>query len=131
MFVPITLKNTSDLALFRFGFLEKENIREIKLDTTFKDDWKCRLVISKEIQKLLKLPIKVSETVFYDDKKEYYVEMAEALELEIENRKTTVCPFVMPNLQIPVIGSVLLGELSLQIDSNKKELSFLDRKLRI
>ena len=83
------------------------------------------------MQKLLGLPTKVSETVFYGEKKEYDVEMAEALELQIGNRRTTICPLVMSNLEIPVIGSVLLGELSLKIDSTQQNLIFLDRNLRI
>ena len=129
MQIPITLKNTSDLVLFRVGGLQE--VREISLEAIVKKDWKCRLVISKKLQKLLGLPTKVAKTVFFDENKEYYVEMAEALELQVKNRWTTICPFVMSNLQTAVIGLVLLGELNLEIDSIQNSLAFLDKKLRV
>jgi predicted aspartyl protease len=131
MLVSINLKNESDSALFRVGLRKENQVREIKIEAKVNQDWKCRLVIPKAMQNLLGLPTKVSETVFYGEKKEYDVEMAEALELQIGNRRTTICPFVMSNLEIPVIGSVLLGELNLEIDARQKNLVFLDRKLRI
>ncbi len=130
MFIPITLKNTSDLALFRVGFLEKEKIREIRVDAIVKDNWKCRLVISKQLQDFLDLPTKVTKTIFFDETSEYFVEMSEAVEFEIGNRRTTICPFVMADLQIPVIGSVLLGELNLEI-SFDQNLTFLERRIKI
>lgn len=131
MIVPITLKNTSDLALFRTGFLEQGSVRAIRLNAVVKDDWKCRLFISTQLQKLLGLPTKVIKTVFFEESKEHFAGMTEAIELQIGNRRTTVCPFVLQNLQTLVIGSVLLGELCLEVNSIQNRLVFSDRKLRI
>lgn len=130
MFVPITLKNQSDLVSFRVGILEANNIREMRLEAAIKRNWKSRLVISDKHQKLLGLPTKVLKTIFFDETSEHYVEMAEAIEIRIGNRRTTVCPFVMSNLKLPVIGSILLEELNLELDSNQN-IVFLERRLRI
>jgi hypothetical protein len=130
MLVTVTLKNEFDLFSFRVGRLEAKNIRELNLKATLGKNWKCRLVISDEHQKLLGVPTKVLKTVFYDETSEHYVKMSEAIEVGIGNRRTTVCPFVMPNLNLPVIGSVLLEELNLKVDSDEN-LIFLERVLRI
>lgn len=130
MLVPITLKNTSDSTLFRAGFLAKENIREIKLNAVFKKDWKCRLVIPTRLQEILGLSVKVTRTIFFDEKSEYFVGMSEAVELEIETRRTTICPFLMTDLRMPIIGSILFDELNLEIDSNQN-LKLLERRLKI
>lgn len=130
MLVQITLKNTSDLALFRAGFLEQKNVREVQLNAVVKDDWKCRLVIPTQLQEFLDLPTKVTKTIFFDGNSEYFARISEAVEFEIENRQTTICLFVMADLQMPVIGSVLLGELNLEIDFNQN-LNFLERRLKI
>jgi hypothetical protein len=130
MSFPIILKNKSDLVSFRVGILKADNIRELRLEAAIRKNWKCRLVISDEHQKLLGVPTKVLKTVFYDETSEHYVKMTEAIEIRIGNRRTTVCPYVMPDLNLPVIGSVLLEELNLELDSNHNVL-FLERRLRV
>ena len=122
VYAEIDLTNDDDLVLNRHGYLPNEKIRTVKVKALV-DSGAWDLVITKEIQQQLNLPIVGKRLVEMADDTLMEVDLAGPLQVRFESRTTLISgAAVMPTASLVLLGAYPMEGLDVFIDPVKERL---------
>jgi len=121
IYSEIELTNADDLALSRRGYLQKHEVRKMKVKALV-DSGSYMLAINESIKIQLDLP-KIDEQMgeLADGSKQKF-EIAGPVHIRFENRQTTVHAVVLPGDAEPLIGVIPMESMDVLIDPKQQKL---------
>ncbi|MBA3356519.1 MAG: clan AA aspartic protease [Pyrinomonadaceae bacterium] len=121
VYAEIELVSTEDLMRHRRGSLSENKIKRMRIRAMV-DSGAYMLVITDHIRQQLDLPL-IQEQVFrLADDSEIRGEVVGPVEIQFENRSTTVRAVVLPGAEEPLLGSIPLEDLDVVIDPKQQRL---------
>ena len=121
IYSEIELTNADDLALSRRGYLQKHEVRKMKVKALV-DSGSYMLAINESIKIQLDLP-KIDEQMgeLADGSKQKF-EIAGPVHIRFENRQTTVHAVVLPGDAEPLMGVIPMESMDVLIDPKQQKL---------
>jgi hypothetical protein len=111
----IEISHGGKMCLLRRGYLsEKTEVNRVEIKARF-ETGKFRLIISEKVQKDLELEIIDRRRLIRANDEEFLADVAEFVELRIENRSITVEPFVLPEISGAILGKSFSDNLKMPI----------------
>jgi len=117
----IQLTNEDDLAFHRRGWAAENEIRRVTT-TALVDSGAFDLIINKEVQEQLQLPVLGKRPVRLADESIVEVDIVGPVEVRFETRTTTVRALVMPDTEEVLLGAIPLEGLDVIIDPLRERL---------
>jgi len=119
VYTEITLKNEADTILAEKGYIKKDEIRQMTVESVV-DTGAWTLVINEEIRdKLGLLDRGFGEADLADGQKAYYP-MAGPLEIRWKNRRMICEALVMPDAPEVLLGAIPLEHMDLTINPKRE-----------
>ncbi len=117
----IQLTNEDDLAFHRRGWAAENEIRRVTTNALV-DSGAYDLIINKEIQEQLQLPVLGKRLVKLADETIVEVDIVGPVEVRFETRATTVRALVIPDTEEVLLGAIPLEGLDVIIDPLRERL---------
>ncbi len=117
----IQLTNEDDLAFHRRGWAAENEIRRVTTNALV-DSGAYDLIINKEIQEQLQLPVLGKRPVKLADETIVEVDIVGPVEVRFETRATTVRALVIPDTEEVLLGAIPLEGLDVIIDPLRERL---------
>ncbi len=122
IYANITIVSSDDLALFRQGYKNEEEIRQLEVNALV-DSAAYMLAINEEVLHQLGLPIIGEKEAELADGSLVKLPIAGPMEVRFANRRTTVDAIVLPGKDTEILlGAIPLEGLDVQIDPRKQTL---------
>ncbi len=121
VYADIQLTNEDDLAFHRRGWAAENELRRVTT-TALVDTGAYDLVINKEIQEQLQLPLIGKRPVRLADESIMEVDLVGPVELRFEGRIAIVTAVVVPNAEEALLGAIPLECLDVIIDPLRERL---------
>ena len=115
VYADIQLTNEDDLAFYRRGWAAENELRRVTT-IALVDSGAYDLVINKEVQERLQLPIIGKRPVRLADETVVEVDLVGPVELRFETRVAIVTALVMPEAEEVLLGAIPLECLDVIID---------------
>jgi predicted aspartyl protease len=119
--VNFEIANNDDLALVRRGLLQPDQVRRQTIPGVV-DCGAAKLVLPQAVVKELGLPLGDKISVRYADGRQAQRREAEAAYVELLGRHGTFTAIVEPKRQTALIGAIVLEDLDLFVDSQRRRL---------
>ncbi|HET7287150.1 MAG TPA: clan AA aspartic protease [Pyrinomonadaceae bacterium] len=117
----IQLTNEDDLAFHRRGWAAENEIRRVTTNALV-DSGAYDLIINKEVQEQLQLPVLGKRQVKLADETVMEVDIVGPVEVRFETRATTVRALVIPDTEEVLLGAIPLEGLDVIIDPLRERL---------
>ena len=121
VFAEIELTSLDDIVIHRRGFLEKSEIKQVKVKSLV-DTSAYMLKINDNIRNQLDLPLIERQIVTLADETQMEVEVVGPVEVRFENRRTTCDAVVLPNAQEVLLGSIPMKDMDVLIHPKEEKL---------
>jgi len=121
VYAEIQLTNEDDLAFYRRGWTAENELRRVKARALV-DSGAYELIINKEIQEQLQLPVLGKRPVKLADETIMEVDIVGPVEVRFETRTTTVRALVIPDTEEVLLGAIPLEGLDVIIDPLRERL---------
>jgi clan AA aspartic protease len=121
VYADIQLTNEDDLAFYRRGWAAENELRRVTT-IALVDSGAYDLVINKEVQERLQLPIIGKRPVRLADETVVEVDLVGPVELRFETRVAIVTALVMPDAEEVLLGAIPLECLDVIIDPLRERL---------
>jgi clan AA aspartic protease len=121
VYADIQLTNEDDLAFRRRGWAAENEIRRVTTRALV-DSGAYDLIINKDIQEQLQLPVLGKRTIKLADETLLEVEIVGPVEVRFETRATTVRALVLPDTEEVLLGAIPLEGLDVIIDPLRERL---------
>ncbi len=121
VYAEIELISVDDLALSRKGYLNKEQVKHIKV-TALVDSGAYMLSINEEIKLQLGLVVLDKMQAELADGSLREIEIAGPVEIRFENRRTTVDAAVLPGDTEVLLGAIPMEDMDVLIDPRQQKL---------
>ena len=121
VYAEIQLTNEDDLAFYRRGWAAENEIRRVTT-TALVDSGAYDLVINKQTQEQLQLPVLGKRPVKLADETIMEVDIVGPVEVRFETRTTTVRALVIPDTEEVLLGAIPLEGLDVIIDPLRERL---------
>jgi clan AA aspartic protease len=121
VYAEIQLTNEDDLAFHRRGWAAENEIRRVTT-TALVDSAAYDLIINKETQERLQLPVLGKRLVKLADESIIEVDIVGPVEVRFETRATTVRALILPDTEEVLLGAIPLEGLDVIIDPLRERL---------
>ena len=121
VFAEIQLTNEDDLAFYRRGWAAENELRRVTT-TALVDSGSYDLIINKEIQEQLQLPVIDKREVKLADETILELDVVGPVEVRFENRLTIVTAPLLPDTETVLLGAIPLEGLDVIIDPLRERL---------
>jgi len=121
VYADIELTNEDDLAFQRRGWAAEAEIRRVTTRALV-DTGAYDLILNKEIQERLQLPVLGKRTIKLADETLLDVDIVGPVEVRFEDRKTTVRALLLPDTEEVLLGAIPLEGLDVIIDPLRERL---------
>ena len=121
IYAEIDLLNGGDVYLHRKNLIEEDEIRQIKV-TALVDSGAYMLSINENIKTQLDLPVIENQLVTLADESTLEVEIVGPVEVNFENRSTTVRAVVLPGDAEVLLGAIPREDMDVLIDPRQQKL---------
>ncbi len=120
-YADIELIRSDDLALFRAGYIQEEQINRIKV-TALVDSGASMLTIPESIKNQLHLPKVDDQQAELADGSIINVEVVGPVEIRFENRMAIVSALVIPGEAEVLLGRITMQAMDVLIDPKQERL---------
>ena len=121
VYAEIQLTNEDDLAFHRRGWAAENEIRRVTTKALV-DSGAYDLIINKETQEHLQLPVLGQRLIKLADESIMEVDIVGPVEVRFETRATTVRALVIPDTEEVLLGAIPLEGLDVIIDPLRERL---------
>ena len=121
VYAEIQLTNEDDLAFYRRGWAAENEIRRVTTKALV-DSAAYDLIINKETQQQLQLPVLGQRLIKLADESIMEVDIVGPVEVRFESASTTVRALVLPNTEEVLLGAIPLEGLDVIIDPLRERL---------
>src|ERR1043166_2808219 len=121
VYAEIQLTNEDDLAYFRRGWAAENELRRVTT-TALVDSAAYDLIINKETQERLQLPVLGRRLIKLADESILEVDIVGPVEVRFETAATTVRALVLPDTEEVLLGAIPLEGLDVIIDPLRERL---------
>lgn len=121
VYAEIDLTSVDDMVLHRRGFLDKDKIKELRVNALV-DSGAYNLSINETIRAQLDLPFIERQLVALADETLIEVDFVGPVEVRFENRSTTVRAIVLPGDSKVLLGSIPMEDMDVIIDPRQQKL---------
>lgn len=121
VYAEIDLISVDDIVLHRRGFLDKEKIKQVKIEALV-DSGAYMLSINETIRAQLDLPFIEKQFGILADETLIEVDVVGPVEVRFENRRTTVDAIVLPGDAEVLLGSIPMEDMDVLIDPKQQKL---------
>src|SRR5215813_13324825 len=121
VYAEIQLTNEDDLAFYRRGWAAENEIRRVTTKALV-DSAAYDLIINKETQEQLQLPVLGKRHIRLADESIIEVDIVGPVEVRFETRATTVRALVLPDTEEVLLGAIPLEGLDVIIDPLRERL---------
>ncbi len=121
VYADIELTNEEDLTLNRHGYLPDNEIKKIT-SRALVDSGAYDLILNREVQNKLKLPILGKRVMKLADESVIEVDIVGPVQVRFETRATTVRALVLPDTEEVLLGAIPLEGLDVIIDPLRERL---------
>ena len=121
VYAEIQLTNEDDLAFHRRGWAAENEIRRVTTKALV-DSAAYDLIINKETQEQLQLPVLGQRLIKLADESIMEVDIVGPVEVRFESASTTVRALVLPNTEEVLLGAIPLEGLDVIIDPLRERL---------
>lgn len=121
VYAEIDLISVDDLVLQRRGFLDKDKIKQVRVNALV-DSGAYMLSINETVRAQLDLPFIEKQFGTLADETLIEVDVVGPVEVRFENRRTTADAIVLPGDAEVLLGSILLEDMDVLIDSKQQKL---------
>jgi clan AA aspartic protease len=121
VYADIQLTNEDDLAFHRRGWAAENEIRRVTTKALV-DSAAYDLIINKETQERLQLPVLGKRLIKLADESVLEVDIVGPVEVRFETRYTTVRALLLPDTEEVLLGAIPLEGLDVIIDSLRERL---------
>jgi clan AA aspartic protease len=121
VYAEIDLINVDDQALHRRGFLDKDEIKQVRVKALV-DSGAYNLCINETVRTQLDLPFIEKQIVALADETLLEVDFVGPVDIRFENRSTTVRAVVLPGDSEVLLGSIPMEDMDVLIDPKQQKL---------
>ena len=121
VYADIELIRGDDLALFREGYIEEEQIRPMKVSALV-DSGAYMLAINQQIKAQLNLKKVGEQAAELADGTQTRLEIVGPVDVQFENRSTTCRAMVLPGDAEVLLGSIPMEDMDVLIDPKQQRL---------
>lgn len=121
VYAEIDLISVDDLVLHRRGFLDKEKIKQVRIDALV-DSGAYMLSINETVRAQLDLPFIEKQFGTLADETLIEVDVVGPVEVRFENRSTTVRAIVLPGDAEVLLGSISMEDMDVLINPREQKL---------
>ena len=121
VYAEIDLISVDDLVLHRRGFLDEENIKQVRVDALV-DSGAYMLSINETVRAQLDLPFIQKQFGVLADETLIEVDVVGPVEVHFENRSTTVRAIVLPGDAEVLLGSIPMEDMDVLINPREQKL---------
>ena len=121
VYAEIDLISVDDMVLHRRGYLDKDKIKQVRVDALV-DSGAYMLVINENIKNQLDLPVIEIQFATLADETSIEVEIVGPIEVRFENRSTTVRAMVFPGNSEVLLGAIPMEDMDVLIDPKQQKL---------
>jgi clan AA aspartic protease len=121
VYAEIQLTNEDDLAFYRRGWAAENELRRVTTRALV-DSGAYDLIINKEVQEQLQLPVIAKRSVKLADETIKEVDLVGPVELRFEDRVTILTALVLPETEEVLLGAIPLEALDVIIDPLRERL---------
>lgn len=121
VYADIELISVDDLVLHRRGYIEQENIKQIKVRSLV-DTGAYMLSINDNVKNQLDLPLIEKQFVTLADETQLEVEIVGPVEIRFENRRTTCDAVVLPSAKDVLLGSIPMEDMDVLVHPKEEKL---------
>lgn len=121
IYADIQLTNGDDLAVIRRGMMAKEEVKRVTCKALV-DSGAWDLVLSKDVQERLDLPVLGRTAVKMADETWLDVDIVGPVEVRFEDHFTTITAIVLPGTSEVLLGAFPLQGLDAFIDAKRERL---------
>lgn len=121
VYAEIDLISVDDMVLHRRGFLDKDKIKQVKVNALV-DTGAYMLSINETVRTQLDLPFIEKQFGTLADGTLIEVDIVGPVEIRFENRSTTVRALVLPGDTEILLGSIPLEDMDVLVDPKQQKL---------
>ncbi len=121
VYADIELISVDDLVLHRRGFIQQEDIKQIKVRSLV-DTGAYMLSINDNVRNQLDLPLIERQLVTLADETQLEVEIVGPVEIRFENRRTTCDAVVLPAAKDVLLGSIPREDMDVLVNPKEEKL---------
>ena len=121
VYAEIDLISVDDMVLARRGFLDKDKIKQVRV-TALVDSGAYMLSINETVRAQLDLPFIQKQFGTLADETLIEVDVVGPVEVQFENRSTTVRAIVLPGDAEILLGSIPMEDMDVLIDPRAQKL---------
>ncbi|MEJ7698847.1 MAG: aspartyl protease family protein [Pyrinomonadaceae bacterium] len=121
VYAKINLTSIDDIVLSRRGFLDKDKIKQVRVNALV-DSGAYMLSINETVRAQLDLPFIEKQFGTLADETLIEVEIVGPVEVRFENRRTTVDAIVLPGDAEVLLGAIPFEDMDVLIDPRQQKL---------
>ncbi|HSK71949.1 MAG TPA: clan AA aspartic protease [Pyrinomonadaceae bacterium] len=121
VYAEIDLISVDDMVLHRRGFLDKDKIKQVRVNALV-DSGAYMLSINETVRAQLDLPFIEKQFGTLADETLIEVDVVGPVEIRFENRRTTVDAIVLPGDAEVLLGSIPMEDMDVLIDPKQQKL---------
>ncbi|MBA2606932.1 MAG: clan AA aspartic protease [Acidobacteria bacterium] len=121
VYAEINLTSIDDIVLSRRGFLDKDKIKQVRVNALV-DSGAYMLSINETVRAQLDLPFIEKQFGTLADETLIEVEIVGPVEVRFENRRTTVDAIVLPGDAEVLLGAIPMEDMDVLIDPRQQKL---------
>ncbi len=121
VYAEIDLTSIDDIVLSRRGFLDKDKIKQVRVNALV-DSGAYMLSINETVRAQLDLPFIEKQFGTLADETLIEVEVVGPVEVRFENRRTTVDAIVLPGDAEVLLGAIPMEDMDVLIDPRQQKL---------
>ena len=121
VYAEIDLISVDDLVLHRRGFLDRDEIKQVRVEALV-DSGAYMLSINETVRAQLDLPFIEKQFGTLADETLIEVDVVGPVEIHFENRSTTVRAIVLPGDAEVLLGSIPMEDMDVLIDPKQQKL---------
>ena len=121
VYAEIDLTSIDDIVLNRRGFLDKDKIKQVRINALV-DSGAYMLSINETVRAQLDLPFIEKQFGTLADESLIEVDVVGPVEVRFENRRTTVDAIVLQGDAEVLLGAILMEDMDVLIDPRQQKL---------
>ncbi len=121
VYAEIDLTSIDDIVLSRRGFLDKDKIKQVRVNALV-DSGAYMLSINETVRAQLDLPFIEKQFGTLADETLIEVDVVGPVEVRFENRRTTVDAIVLPGDAEVLLGAIPMEDMDVLIDPRQQKL---------
>ena len=118
----ITLRNVRDVGFARGGYIKEEEVRSLTVDEAIVDTGAMTLCINEEMRQKLGLDIEFNRPVKVANGARVICQVTEPVDIAWKDRATTCKAYVVPGIEVTLLGVIPLEDLDLMVNPVAREL---------